>query len=251
MSENLQHSTCNNCGQKTAGPYCANCGQRSSVHKVTFRETFDDLADQLFSLSAPLSLTIKMLVVNPGQLFREYLSGKRKKYYKPISFFLLTTLIFLFLRWAIDFSSMGQAIGDPNTIPGIDSELLTQARVFMVENINNLLFIFVFALALMLKLFFYKKYMLSEYLAVAFYLAGFYSIIGTINSFYIKYINPNVQYLAMLFMLVYFVYAMVSFFQDRKFVVAIKSVFIYFFSYLLYAFLGFYFSYLIVWLKQS
>ena len=236
---------------EVTGPYCANCGQRSSVHKVTFRETLDDLADQLFSLSAPLSLTVKMLVVNPGQLFREYLSGKRKKYYKPISFFLLTTLIFLFLRWAIDFSSMGQVIGDPNTIPGVDNDLITQARIYMVENINNLLFIFVFALALMLKLFFYKKYMLSEFLAVAFYLAGFYSLVGTLNSFYIRYINPDVQYLAMLFMQVYFVYAMISFFQVRKFAVAIKSVFIYLLSYVLYAFLGFYFSYLIVWLKQS
>ena len=94
MPETPVNPYCNNCGEGVAGAFCSNCGQRSSVSKVTIRETLDDLADQIFSLSAPLAVTLKMLFVNPGLLFREFLSGKRKKYYKPISFFLLNDAYF-------------------------------------------------------------------------------------------------------------------------------------------------------------
>ena len=242
---------CNNCGSLIASGFCPNCGQRSNISKVTFKETFHDLIDQLFSVSAPLPATIKMLLVNPGRLFREYLSGKRKKYYKPISFFLLATLLYIFVRWLIDFSPFAQTIGDPTSSPVIDEALLDRARDFMFRNINNLLFFFVITLALMLKAFFYRKYMLSEYLAVAFYLAGFYTLLTTVNLFYMKYINPGIQYIAMLVMWVYFVYAMITFFERRKWLVGIKAFFAYLIAYVMYLFLAFYFSYLIVWIKQA
>ncbi|MBT8178575.1 MAG: DUF3667 domain-containing protein, partial [Eudoraea sp.] len=130
---------------------------------MTFRETFQDLADQLFSLSAPLPLTLKMLLVNPGRLFRDYLSGKRKRYYKPISFFLLTTLLFIFIRWLVDFNPLTQTIGNPTDNPLVDEDLLGQAADFMFQNINNLLFILVIILALVMKPFYFKNHTLAEY----------------------------------------------------------------------------------------
>lgn len=243
--------TCNNCNAVVTSEFCPDCGQRTSISKVTFKETFHDLIDQLFSLSAPLPTTLKMLIVNPGRLFREYLSGKRKKYYKPISFFLLATLLYIFVRWLIDFSPFAQTIGNPSSSPVIDEALMEQARDFMFRNINNLLFFFVITLALMLKVFFYRRYMLSEYLAVSFYLAGFYTLLTTVNLFYMKYVNPNIQVIAMMVMWGYFVYAMVSFFEKRKWLVGIKSFFLFFIAYILYLFVAFYFSYFVVWINQS
>lgn len=244
-------NTCKNCGHKTEAAYCSNCGQRTSVFKVTFRETFNDLVEQLFTLSAPLPVTVKLMVINPGKLFREFLAGRRRRYYKPISFFLLATLLYLFLRWLIDFNTLGQVIGNPSDNPLIETTLLNQARDFMFKNINNLLFIFVGVLACVMKLFFYKRYKLSEYLAVSFYLVGFYTLLASVNIFYIQYVNRNIQYLASLAMFIYFVYAAVSFFQLRKWVVILKSLVIYLLSYILYLLLAYNFSYLIIAIKQS
>ena len=242
---------CNNCNTVVTSEFCPNCGQRTSINKVSFKETFHDLIDQLFSLSAPLPATLKMLIVNPGLLFREYLSGKRKKYYKPISFFLLATLLYIFVRWLIDFSPFAQTIGNPSSSPVIDEALMEQARDFMFRNINNLLFFFVITLALMLKVFFYRRYMLSEYLAVSFYLAGFYTLLTTVNLFYMKYVNPNIQVIAMMVMWGYFIYAMILFFERRKWLVGIKAFFTYLIAYVLYLFIAFYFSYFIVWINNS
>ena len=241
---------CYNCDQPCDNHYCPSCGQRTAIHKVTIRETFQDLADQLFSLSAPLPLTLKMLLLNPGQLFRDYLSGKRKRYYKPISFFLLTTLLYIFIRWLLDFNPLGQTIGNPTDNPLVEEDLLAEAGDFMFQNINNLLFILVLTLAMVMKPFYFKNHTIAEYLAVSFYLVGFYTLLTTLNIFYIQFLDQSTQYLAMVFMWVYFIYAMVSFFERRKWLVAIKALFVYFLAYALYVVLAFYLSYLIVFFNQ-
>lgn len=246
---NSEPGICHNCGQSISQRFCPNCGQRSSVYKITFRETFDDLAENLFSLRAPLPRTFKMMVINPGKLFREYLDGKRKTYYKPIPFFLLATVLYIFFRWLIGFNTLGE-IGNPEDNPLIDANLLDQARDFMFQNINNLLFIFVAALAIILKLFFYRSYMLAEYLAVAFYLIGFYSVLASFNVFYIHFVNKNIQFFAMLIMWAYFVYAMMSFLERPKITIGIKAIFVFAIAFALYVFVAFNLSYMIVMLKE-
>ena len=179
-------------------------------------------------------------------MLREYLQGKRKKYYKPISFFILTTVFYLFIRWSIDFDIQGTVVSTQTAVEQMGQDNIVKARGFMFRNINNLLFFFVFSLSLSLKTFFYRKYTLSEYVAVAFYLVGFYSLLTTINIFYIKYINPQVQFIAILVMSVYFIYAMVRFFEKKPFWVAVKSFIAYSLAYLGYGFLAFGFSFLVV-----
>ncbi|NOX46877.1 MAG: DUF3667 domain-containing protein [Chlorobi bacterium] len=46
-----------------------------------------------FALEGPFWLTIKLLFVNPGKLFREYIAGKRKAYYKSVAFFFLIAML--------------------------------------------------------------------------------------------------------------------------------------------------------------
>ena len=92
--------------------------------------------------------------------------------------------------------------------------------------------------------------MLSEYVAIAFYLVGFYSLITSINIFYVKYVDPGTQYLAILAMAVYFIYAMIRFFKKSPLWVGFKSILAYFLAYVGYGSLAFGFSYLIVLLNK-
>ncbi|PQB03469.1 DUF3667 domain-containing protein [Aureitalea marina] len=240
---------CKNCGEEVEGRYCRSCGQRSSVGRVTFRETFQDLADALFTVSAPLWVTIKKLVVNPGGMLRDYLAGRRKTYYKPVSFFVLMTLIFLFVGFLIDYDPfVNQTI---QVQESDESMLLNEARDFYLTHINNFLFAFVLTLALGLKLFFWKKYSLAEYVAVSFYMIGIYTLIVTLNMFYIQYVDVNFQYLGLLIMWIYFMYAMVSFFPVKRFWVAVKSLIIFPLAMMGYFIIGFSISLLIVSLRTS
>lgn len=241
-------TVCKNCNHKTKDHYCSYCGQRTSVDKVTFKETFKDLVDAIFSINGPLLTTLKMLVVNPGRIFNEYLSGKRKKYYRPVTFFILMTAIYLLIRWLIDYdpnSSTLLKVEDP-----YDSQILTKARNFMLLNIDKLLFAFVFALGLIMKLFFFKKHSLAEFLAVSFYLIGVYTVLTILNMFYIQYINKTFQGIHLITMLLYFIYAMVSFFKNNKGLVIVKSIFVYALGFYFYGFLAFGFSFIVIWLSN-
>jgi hypothetical protein len=249
MSEDASN-TCKNCGTRSELRYCPACGQRISVYKVTFRETLDDLMDSLFTVNAPLIITLKSLILNPGKLFTSYLEGQRRKYYKPVAFFLLTTLIYLIIR-----SLLGINIFENSSIVVEDSaetgELLTKGRNFMLLNINNLLFFFVFTLAFFNKLFFYSKQTLAEYLAIAFYLVGMYTIIVTLNLFLIKYVGQQLQPLAILIMGIYFLYTMLSFFRKPILPIIFKSILLYILAFISYALLGFWLSVLIVYLNLA
>lgn len=242
-------NVCKNCETKVNGNYCAACGQKTSVDKVTFKETIQDLLDAIFSVNAPLLTTLKISVINPGKLFSEYLKGKRKKYYRPVTFFILMTVIYLVIRGIINYDPFGSTIlqvNDPTT-----SQLLTKARNFMLFNIDKLLFVFIFGMGLMLKLFFYKKNSLAEFLAISFFLMGTYTILTTLNMFYIRYIENSFQGINILIMLLYFIYSMVSFFKKRKVLVIIKSVFVFVLAFFFYGFIAFGLSFLMVWVKNN
>ena len=246
---NREYSTvCKNCNHNIEGDYCSNCGQRTSIDQVTFKETFQDLVDAIFSLNGPLLTTLKMLVVNPGRMFNEYLAGRRKKYYKPVTFFILMTAIYLLIRWIINYDpniSTLLKVEDP-----YDSQILTNARSFMLLNIDKLLFAFVFSLGLLMKLFFFKKNSLAEFLAISFYLIGVYTVLTILNMFYIQYIDMTFQGIHLIAMLLYFIYAMVSLFKKNKVIVIIKSIFVYVLGFYFYGILAFGLSFIIVWLNN-
>lgn len=240
---------CNNCEKHVSGTYCEHCGQRTSISKVSFRETFQDFVDAVFSINAPLFRTTKMLFASPGQLFRDFLGGRRKSYYKPVAFFVLTTILYLIVRSLIGFNPV-DSITTVQVQDSSGEHGWTLAREFMFRNINKMLFIFVFTLALFLKLFFAKKNTLAEFVALSFYLAGVYTLFTIVNMFFIQYLSEQIQVGGMVLMWIYFIYAMISFFQDRKWRVGLKSAVLFYLAIFSYVLLAFFLSYAIVSLTQ-
>ncbi|MEP2936133.1 MAG: DUF3667 domain-containing protein [Gilvibacter sp.] len=244
-----KNNICNNCQTAVAGNFCHHCGQRSHIDRVTFKETFGDLADGLFSLQAPIWKTVKHLIIKPGVLLREFLSGKRKHYYKPVSFFIVVSALYLLVRWAIDFDILSD-----NTINvggAGDSEILNKARAFMLIHIDKLLFFFVLSMAVLLKLFFYKRHSLAEYFAVAFFMVGFYMILQTINIVFTTYVDATHHWYGLAAMFLYFLIAMVSFFKRPKFWIVVKSVFVYVIGFGMYMSMAFGLSVLIAAFNRS
>jgi len=240
---------CKNCEKILSGDYCNKCGQKASIDKVTFKETFHDFTHTVFSVNAPLWSTLKLLAVNPGKLFREYLSGRRKNYYKPVAFFIITTLTYLVLRSLIKYDPMeNQAIRQERVI---DATLFNDAGKFMVANINNIMFLLVFTLGVFFKLFFYKRNSLAELMAISFYLVGVYTLIGTLIMFYLKYVNQQFKMLPVLVFFVYVLFAFISFFKTKSIGAIAKILIAYFLSYTFYVVFGYGLSLLIVWLKTK
>ncbi|HVF81098.1 MAG TPA: DUF3667 domain-containing protein [Flavisolibacter sp.] len=88
--------TCKNCGNNFQGKYCNECGEkvytehdRSVVH--FFEETFHFVTH----FEGSFFTTIKTMFTKPGLLSQEWCRGLRKRFFKPISFFLLLVVIYL------------------------------------------------------------------------------------------------------------------------------------------------------------
>jgi len=240
---------CKNCNTELSSDFCPNCGQRASINKVTFKETFQDFIDVIFSVNAPLFLTLKLLVVNPGKLFREYLSGRRKTYYKPVPFFILTALIMIFTRSMLDYDPMSNMVDMGGE--SINESLINSAGVFMSKNINNIIFSFVFAFAVFVKLFLSRSYSFAEYIAVSFYVIGFYLFFTSVLIFGLQYLKPQFRMVPFILMFFYVMYALISFLKKKNAFTILKIIMVYFLSVIFFMIIGYGISLLIVWLKSK
>ena len=85
---------CLNCGDPTPGNFCRTCGQRKvEVHVSLGRMLMEALDDQ-FSINSALPRTLGALIVRPGHLTREYMSGRIVRYIPPFRLYLITSVVF-------------------------------------------------------------------------------------------------------------------------------------------------------------
>ena len=248
MAQDAKSIECKNCKAEITGNFCMHCGQSAKVTKITVRDTFQDFVNSIFSVNAPLLVTFKLLFLNPGKLFREFLNGKRKTYYKPVPFFILTTIILLLIRSIIKYDPFQEVASNEIDNPSFE-RVITTAK-FMSKNINNFLLLFVLTLSLSLKLFFRKSYTLAEYLAISFYVVGVYTLFATMSLFLNKFVSEKLQYFPFLIVVIYLLYALNSLFLKKKITVTIKTLVLYPLAMLLYIVLGFGMSFLILSLKN-
>lgn len=239
--------SCLNCDLPVLGKYCHHCGQMSTHEKITFRDTINQFLSASFSLQGPLLSTIKLLVVNPGKVFRDFIEGKRKSYYNPISFFVLLTAIYIIIRVIIGYDPLvGQFENNDHVEGSTFQNTSKEASRYMVNNINYIMIFLVFSIGLMLKLFFRKRYNLAEYTSVGFYISGIYVITGIIFMLAGNYFSFQMGQYQLLLLLVIIFYSTYSLFKRINFGLSLKYLLVSVFSLMLYIGLGFGFSLLIV-----
>lgn len=168
---------CANCNTPLEGKYCHACGQLGQPGKINLGDTFRDFLSSAFSFEGPFFNTLKGLVVHPGRVYREFFAGKRKSYYKPVSLFILLTAIYIIIRTVTQFDPLEGSVGVDNVGTQEQNEIAEASISYMVKNINYIMFFLVFSIAFMLKLFFWRKYNLAEYLVVGLYITSLYVIL--------------------------------------------------------------------------
>ena len=71
--------SCLNCGASLQGPYCHACGQKA-VHPVANVHDFvHEATHEFLHLDGKILNTVKLLVMKPGQLTREFVEGRRTR----------------------------------------------------------------------------------------------------------------------------------------------------------------------------
>lgn len=88
--------SCKNCGNQFTGKFCSFCGQKKYAEKdKSLVHIFEEAFHFLTHFEGSFFTSVKTILLHPGKLTVDYCAGIRKKYYRPISLFLMVVIIYL------------------------------------------------------------------------------------------------------------------------------------------------------------
>lgn len=100
---------CKNCGNIVKDEFCSKCGQRSDVSRINFTSFINEVSQSFFQINKGFFYTLKELTVRPGNTLKEYLDGKRKNHFKPITYLITLSTVYFFITKMTDQNTL---IGD-------------------------------------------------------------------------------------------------------------------------------------------
>jgi hypothetical protein len=171
--------TCINCQQEVSGKFCSNCGQRSTVKRITFREGWNDFWSRVYGFDGMFPRTLRDLTIRPGKVAAQYIAGNRVQYYGPVGYFFLMLTLYILVTSAleIDMAEFSKAISPMGEIKdGTGQDQFNKGLMGWIQNNQRLLsFLFIPFYLFGAALFFRKsKLNLLEHSVLIFYTQGHY-----------------------------------------------------------------------------
>ncbi|MCB0793853.1 MAG: DUF3667 domain-containing protein [Flavobacteriales bacterium] len=117
--------TCANCGATVTGDFCSACGQKHPVSTFNWRYLLMELPAGLFAVDKGVVPTVRELFTRPGHMIRDYLGGKRVRYFRPLSLLVLSAGLYGFISVFFELR-----------IPGLNMGEQTDAKK-MIDAINR------------------------------------------------------------------------------------------------------------------
>ena len=98
----MHQPLCLNCEMSLSDSvnFCPNCGQKTNTHRLSLHDLTHDTVHYFTHADKSIFKLLKELAVKPGIVAREYITGKRQKYFKPLNFFLIVAGIVVFMTSA-------------------------------------------------------------------------------------------------------------------------------------------------------
>ena len=82
-------TTCKNCGHRFELAYCNNCGQKASVKRIQMKWLLYELPHAVWHIEKGFLYNVVQLFKRPGYAIVDYVEGKRKNFFHPISYLLI------------------------------------------------------------------------------------------------------------------------------------------------------------------
>ena len=84
---------CKNCHRQVQDRFCAHCGQKASVERITLPHLLRDLPNAIFHIERGFFYNLFQLFRQPGKSIHAYLEGKRKPFYHPASYLVIALVL--------------------------------------------------------------------------------------------------------------------------------------------------------------
>ena len=206
--------------------YCPECGQKNDDHRLTMSHLAHELNHAITHTDKGILLLIKKLFLYPGVVAREYIQGKRKRYFNPLSFLVITTAIAAYVSHEAGYyEALSHLNSSPNRGP-----LYNEMMSVMVNNSKILELVILFPVASFFSWLFFKSrgYNLAENFVLSALIFGELNVIKSLTCiplFAATSINAGyIDQVFRIFTLIYFTVAYRQFFQQNIILTIFKSV---------------------------
>lgn len=163
----MNHSIkCLNCDEETSGNFCSNCGQKTTIHRIDFKNFIaHDFLHGLFHVEKGMLFTAKESLIRPGKAALDYIDGKRIRYYNVFYFILVLIGINLFLS---NYYDQLAEIYITNNTKDVNDALGNKLEHFFTDYAKILIFSFVPLFAINSFILFRKRKLnFSEHVIIA------------------------------------------------------------------------------------
>ncbi|MBU1821999.1 MAG: DUF3667 domain-containing protein [Bacteroidetes bacterium] len=197
-------TSCLNCGADLpeSYKYCPNCSQKKDIHRLSFHDLLHDAIHYFTHADKGIFHLLKALATKTGTVAREYVDGKRKKYFPPLNFYLIVATLMVLSMTTLqkqDSSEVAKEIPELSNIadPARRQQVTriyerrAEAMRFTSRYSNVLSFIALPLIAFVYRLFYLKaRFNYIEHLIAGMYMIGF------TNLFYLLIFAPLAKLLA-------------------------------------------------------
>lgn len=219
---------CKNCDTslRTDYSYCPDCGAKVIRNRITVKNLWYDAVERFFNIDNTFLNTFLHLFTKPDKVIVGYITGVRKKYLNPISYFTIAVMLgglFIFLNKqffpeAMDYQFNSMNIQNMSESDKFGMELGKKFQDYLFEYQNIFYILMLPFLALISRLVFInkKEFNLSEHFVMNIY--GYSQMSICVNLLYISLLwNSQLIYYAAtingIFQILYFTYIFKKIFQ--------------------------------------
>ncbi|MDD2491042.1 MAG: DUF3667 domain-containing protein [Bacteroidales bacterium] len=131
MTDKEKCVVCKNCDNEFTGNYCNNCGQSAKDYDRPFSVLIVDAMANIWAFDTRLWTTLKSILLKPGEMAINYITGKRIRYMPPFRLYLFISFIFfMLLRISANSESNTKIISFNNdSDKGVDKELIQGGEI--------------------------------------------------------------------------------------------------------------------------
>ncbi len=127
---------CINCGIEVNGNFCSQCGQRTTVKRITFREGWNDFWSRVYGFDGMFPRTLRDLTLRPGHVARQVINGNRVLYYGPVGYFFLMITLFLLVLGVLGLDFTDFMKGMQETMTTNPSQMQAQNKIMKIISDN-------------------------------------------------------------------------------------------------------------------
>ena len=88
---------CISCGYEHDEKFCPNCGEKRDTKKITFQSLLKTSISGIIDMDRGFLLNVKELFLSPRKMIIEYIKGRRKGIFNPLSYLILTTTFYIII----------------------------------------------------------------------------------------------------------------------------------------------------------